>query len=483
MKIKNISIGILSLLTVGFSSCSKFLEEPVDNRTLITTIPDMEKTLNYLLPYSDHHFTDLMSDDYIFRDLSGHIVASAADAVLPIFEFSITRESLGENQFLISGFNPITAFRRSYYRVINSLLLIEKAKAYTPRNTAEEIRKNVVIGKSLATKAYSYYMLTNLFAKQYNASTAATDLSVPFIEAYNGDAIVPFKQATVAGIYEVIEKDLLEALTLVNDTETENTVFTFNKDAINALLTRVYLDKKEWDNVIKYADRVTATKTSVLNVRNLRSTYRDYAEYSNQYFNPANASNILMGNNTYQLIAYFFSGMYPYPARQFMQANNADPANDYIIQTSALFSDFVPQKFGKFFNASARNFNLPLLTVDEVIFNRAEANIEKNSGINQSAISDLSTLIDNQNFTAAEGTRKKGLLAGLTTRAAAMEMLLTVKRIRFSSEGMRWFDMRRHNIPVTHVGRSGTYTIDGTKPEAYVIKLPLEEITRNTGVE
>ncbi|MDA3615456.1 RagB/SusD family nutrient uptake outer membrane protein [Polluticaenibacter yanchengensis] len=484
MNIKNITIGIFTLLLAGgISSCSKFLEEPVDNRTLITTLPDMEKTLNTLLPYSDHHFTDIMSDDYIFRDLSGHIVASAAEAILPIFEFSITRESISESQFLISGFNPVTAFRRYYYRIINSYLLIDKANAYVPKNEEEVARKNVIIGKALATKAYCYYMLTNLFAKQYNASTAASDKSVPFIEAYNGDAIVPYSQASVAKVYESIEADLLKALSLLNDTEPQNAMFTMSKDATLALLTRVYLDKKNWDEVIKYSNQLLSSRTAVLNVKQLRGSITDYAEYSNQYFNPANASNILMGNNTYQLIAYFWSGMYPYPALQFMRTNNADPQNNYIIQTSALFSDYVPQKFGKFFNTSTRNFNLPLLTVDEVYFNRAEANIEKNNGINQSAINDLSVLIDNQNFTSAEATRKKGLLAGLTTRATALDMLLTVKRIRFSSEGMRWFDMRRHNIPVEHVGRSGTYSIDGTKPEAYVIKLPLEEITRNTGIE
>lgn len=54
----------LLLITGTLGSCKKFLEEQVDNRTLITSITDMEKTVNYLLPYSDYHFTDLMTDDY-----------------------------------------------------------------------------------------------------------------------------------------------------------------------------------------------------------------------------------------------------------------------------------------------------------------------------------------------------------------------------------------------------------------------------------
>ncbi len=76
-----------------------------------------------------------------------------------------------------------------------------------------------------------------------------------------------------------------------------------------------------------------------------------------------------------------------------------------------------------------------------------------------------------------------GTMDGMTGSEPALELLLMVKRIRFSSEGMRWFDIKRHNLPVSHVGRSGTYTIDGSNPDAYAIKLPLEEITRNTGAE
>ncbi len=105
-----------------------------------------------------------------------------------------------------------------------------------------------------------------------------------------------------------------------------------------------------------------------------------------------------MGNNTYQLIAYFFSGMYPYPALQLMVNNGADEDNNYVIQTSALFRDYVPQKFGKFFTTATRNFNLPLITVDEVYFNRAEASIRKNNGLTEQAKADLTIMINNQTF-------------------------------------------------------------------------------------
>lgn len=480
-RLKYILYALSAVLVL--SSCSKFLEEPVDNRTPVATLPDMEKALNYLLPNSDHHFTDIMTDDYIFRDLSGHIVASATESLLPVFEFAITRESLSANMFLVSGFNPVTAFRRYYYRIINTLLIIERAEAYQARNNQEEAEKQVIIGKALAIKAYCNFMLVNLFAKQYNPATADKDMGVPFIERYDGAPIVSYTNATVKKIYDVVEADLLKAIDLVDDEELVNAPFTFGKDAIMALLSRVYLNKKDWDNCIKYSDMLIARRNVVLNVSKLRREITDYAAYSSSYFDPANASHILMGNNTYQLIAYFFNGMYPYPIAQLMRDNNADSANNYVIITSALFRDFVPQKFGRFFNTSSRNFNLPLLTADEVYFNRAEASIEKNNGITPAAISDLRLLIDNQTFTSAEKTAKKNQLAGLTTRNSAINMLLLVKRIRFSSEGMRWFDMRRHNIPVEHVGRSGTYKIDGTDPQAYVIKLPLEEITRNTGAE
>lgn len=478
---KLFSLAFLFVLTT-FSSCKKFLEEPVDNRTLITTVPDMEKTLNTLLPYSDHHFTDIMSDDYIFRDLSGHIVESAAESVLPIFEFAINRQSISIDKFLSSGFSPAIAFRRYYYRIINSFLIINKAQSLVPASPAERARINAVIGKAKATKAYCNFMLVSLFGKQYNPATAETDMSIPLIETYDGDAVVPYPKASVKKIFDIVEADLLEALTLLKDTETENAQFTFTKDAVYAMLTRLYLNKKDWDNTIRYADLLLARRSIVLNNKQIRTSITDYAQYSSTYFNPSNESYILLGNNTYQLLAYFFNGMYPYPAVQLLRDNAADPANNYVIITSPLVNDYVPQKLMNFQAPSSRSFNLPLFTVDEVYFNRAEASIEKNNGITAAAKTDLDLLMRSQNYSAAGLNTKMTQLNGLTTRASSINFLLLLKRIRYTSEGMRWFDMKRHNLPVTHVGRTGTYTIDGTDPNAYIIQLPLEEITRNSGL-
>lgn len=472
-------LAISTVLTLSNVSCSKFLEAPVDNRTLIVTLPDMEKTLNQLMPYSDHHFTDIMSDDYIFRDLAGHNVEDAVNQILPIFEFDICRQSLPATRFLSSGFNPVSAFRRYYNCIINSLLIIDKLKAYTAASPEEEKRVKVIRGKALAIRAYCNYMLVNLFAKQYNPATAASDKGIPFIEAYSGEPVVGYKQVPVQKVYDEVIKDLTEALTLVEDQPLQNPQFNFSVDAVNALLSRVYLNKKDWDNSIKHANDLLRRRNTPLNVKNLRNTIVDYMQYSTAYFNPANASYILMGNNTYQLLAYFWMGMYPYPAVQMLRDEGADPQNNYVIITSALHNDYVPQKLMLFQSLATRSGNLPLLTVDEVLFNRAEAEIEKAKGMTPQAQADLTLLINNQTFRNDSAAARIAALPKLTTRDAAIQMLLRIKRIRFSSEGMRWFDMRRHNIPVTHQGRSGTYKIDGTKPEDYVIQLPTEEITRN----
>lgn len=475
-------LAVLLLASLAGASCKKFLEEPVDNRTLIVTIPDMEKTLNQLLPYSDHHFTDIMSDDYIFRDLAGHNVEEAVEQMLPIFELAITKQSLPATRFLGSGFNPVAAFRRYYYCIINSLLIQQKADEYIPSSNAEVRSIAVIKGKAKAIRAYCNYMLVNLFAKQYNPASADADQGIPFIEQYSGEPVVPYKKVSVKKVYEAVEADLLSALELVNDSEANNAQFTFSKEAILALLSRVYLNKKDWDNCIKYATQLLQRRNIPLNVGQLRRTITDYAQYSTAYFNPENPAYILMANNTYQLMAYFWMGMFPYPALQVMRDNGADENNDYIIQTSPLFRDYVPQKLMIFQSQATRSGNMPLLTVDEVLFNRAEANIEKNSGLTDASKADLALLIRNQNFAPETVNARIARLNTITGRKAAIDSLLLIKRIRFSSEGMRWFDMRRHNIPVQHIGRSGTYKIDGTKPEEYVIQLPNEEITRNPGL-
>lgn len=475
---------LLFICTAPFLSCKKFLEAPIDDRSPLTAIEDLERTLITLQPYADHIFTDMMTDDYSYKDIAGHVVRETDEKIRPIFTFEITRQNVDKIEFFTSGFNPNTAFLRYYFRINNANLLIDRANKIKNEG-GDATRANNVIGQSLAIKAYCNFMLTNLFGKQYNSATAANDLAVPYVGEYNSTAIVNRPRATVEFLYKQVEADWLQALTLIDDKSgVTNSKFYFSKRAINGLLSKLYLNKKDWANSIKYADLVLAVDKVPLNMKALRTRAGNDSEaYSKYYFDPVNAPYILMSNNTYQLIGYFWSGYYPYPLMQFYSSNGGgsfgDFAADEMIMTSILFSDKIPVKYLYFYSAARRNLNLPLVTVDETIFNKAEATIENDNGISTATKADLNLMIDNMNFLAAASNRLKAQVNALSTRNDAITLLLNLKRYRFFCEGIRWFDIKRHSLPVTHGYNTANYIINGTNADAYVIKLPLEEIQFN----
>ncbi len=463
---------MLMMFIISLSSCKKFLNEPVDNRVSVSQIKDLEKAVITIEPGSDHHFTDLMSDDYAYKDIAGHVVKSISEKMSPVFTFAITKHSLNQSEMLSGGMNPNSAFLRYYYRINNANLLISQANKL--KSQGGDITKiNNVIAHALAIKAYCNFMLTNLFGKQYDKATAAKDLAVPYIGEYNTAAIVNRPRQTVAFMYDKIEEDMLNAIELMDEKNSFfSSKFYFSKRAIYGFLSRFYLYKKDWKKTIEYADLALKADRLPLNIKLLRANSKNNSDaYSRSYFNPANNAFLMMGNNTYQTFGYFWWGYYPYPFRQFL--NN----DTEFIQTNALFFDIIPVKFVYFFVKFY--MNIPLITVDEVLFNKAEASIQEEGVFNASVKADLTAIINTLNFDTMVEEYLKTELNNIDNKNTGISFILKLKRCRFFAEGMRWFDLKRYQIPITHEYNGGTFTISGENPEEYVIKIPLEEIQFN----
>ena len=109
----------------------------------------------------------------------------------------------------------------------------------------------------------NYFLLVNLYGKQYNAATADTDLGVPLI--LEPDINNSYPRETVGKIYEQLIGDLTEAVSLLAvDVPEYNNVP--GRATAYALRARVYLWMQDYDNA--YADATEALK--------LRSDITDY---------------------------------------------------------------------------------------------------------------------------------------------------------------------------------------------------------------
>ena len=73
--------------------------------------------------------------------------------------------------------------------------------------------RNDVKGQALVHRAMNYFLLVNLYGKQYDAATASTDLGVPLV--LEADINKQYPRATVAQVYERMLQDLNDAISLL----------------------------------------------------------------------------------------------------------------------------------------------------------------------------------------------------------------------------------------------------------------------------
>jgi hypothetical protein len=146
-------------------------------------------------------------------------------------------------------------------------------------------------------------------------------------------------------------------------------------------------------------------------------------------------------------------------------------------------NNFLIPKISEYFVRSSVNANIgfpyvmvPLLTAEEVLFNRAEAYVYLNN-VN-AALQDLNTYastrivgykVSDHNIDEA---KLQAYYRSNNTPQNALNAVLDFKRAEYVHEGMRWFDMLRYHIPVTHTTVEGQTMTLGANSLQRVFQLP-----------
>ena len=108
-------------------------------------------------------------------------------------------------------------------------------------------------GEALLCRAYSHFMLTNLFGMYYSKQHSQSDLGVPYITEPESTLNPHYDRPTVAYDYQMIEKDLLEGISLMSDVIYQNPRYHFNSKAAYTFASRFYLFYQQPEKVIQYA--------------------------------------------------------------------------------------------------------------------------------------------------------------------------------------------------------------------------------------
>ncbi|KAA5826174.1 RagB/SusD family nutrient uptake outer membrane protein [Algibacter amylolyticus] len=456
-----IKLPIIALLLV-MVSCDDILDESPDNRTEIDSLDKISELLVNAYPQALYTpFLEPMSDN---ADEKG---------------FSATTSRLNDLMYEWGEFfdddddTPTNYWNEAYEAISQANQALASLDELGETNVNER-------GEALLCRAYGHFMLVNIFAKAYNPTTASTDLGITYITKPENELLPQYSRSTVQEVFDFIEADLVEGLKYIgNDLNYSEPKFHFNARAANTFASRFYLVKGEWQKVVEHSNKVLGSGSGVEDIRDYTNDYRGAAlSYSERAFRfssaiePANLL-IIVGSSVYSRnhasLRFQLSGGL---ARElFFNGNAAGLAWSEQVYGGSDVVYNVP-KYDEYFKvtnqaaATGTAFvQTPILTTDEAMFNRAEAYAML--GEFQLAADDLNTLLSVKSegyssdaiLTTDDITNNFGVDSNYYTpfytisgdALPFVNVILQTKRSVFYNEGLRWFDIKRHDIVVEHV--------------------------------
>jgi starch-binding outer membrane protein, SusD/RagB family len=159
------------------------------------------------------------------------------------------------NGFLADDYTIRDTWRYQYNTIININNFLSNAPKIPITIAADQATMDKYLGEAYLMRAYLYHQLVQRFAKDYEPSTASSDLGVPIVLTF--DVTVKPARSTVEQVYQQILADMTQAQTLLSATPGSQSATKFTKDCVLALQARVYLCMH------KYSDAVTAANTLI----------------------------------------------------------------------------------------------------------------------------------------------------------------------------------------------------------------------------
>jgi hypothetical protein len=356
--------------------------------------------------------------------------------------------------------------------------------------------------EALLCRAYNHFMLLNIFAKNYNSKTAKDDVGITYMTSSEVTLKPQYKRQSVKECYELIEKDIEEALPNIGESYMKVPKYHFNSHAAYAFATRFYLFYEKWDKALAAANHVLGDNPSTI--------LRDYKEMSQmtqetdaitQHYIDSKLSCNFMLTTGYSYIGLVFgpyafgkryshcpyidnnetaSATYPWGATSYyngIKKYSATNLSADIFWRAVFMFEYTDAVAGIGFYRTVT----PEFTADECLLDRAEAEIMLKKY--DAACADMTTWLHNiakntavltptmvQNFyngvnysyddskgkrnVEKTSTVKKHLNPAFSIDAegsvqeSMIQCVLGCRRIETLHLGKRWFDIRRWGIEI-----------------------------------
>ena len=322
--------------------------------------------------------------------------------------------------------------------------------------------KRAILSEALIHRAFAYFSLVNCYAKQYDEATSSTDPGVPLV--LEAKLFVDLTRRPVSEVYAQIINDINTAIPGLPDKQAIN--FRPNKPSAYALLSKVYLNMRNFSEAERYADLTLAIANDIYDFNDA------VAGTSFTFVSQFNDKQVLLRKTS--------DGQYAAPQLSDDLLGLLEPGDLRDVLFVRNGTNFSPAFTGKGYwsrekYTGADRPAVGLTTTDTWLI---KAECAARLGRKDDAVTILNDL-RKKRFRPANY-----VALNPTTANEALQLVVNERRREFFGTGMRWFDQKRFNKDpqlaktVTRVFNNKTYTLE-PNTDKYVFPLAQLLIDQN----
>lgn len=282
--------------------------------------------------------------------------------------------------------------------------------------------KTQLYAEALVHRAYAYWCLVNLYAKQYDSTTASTDIAVPLL--LSPDLFVNLTRTSVEHVYNRIISDLNEALPALPDLPDYKT--RPSKAGVYAVLARTYLGVRDFTQARANAEKALALQNTILDLRN-------YATSTTSFPYRVADPEVIMS----KIAVGIYTGIQLDTALLSLLGTQDMRYKLFVKPGGSYFPTFNGFGYWRYRYTREGNVIFQGPTVPEMMLIKAEC--AARAGDAATAIDQLNT-IRQKRFLAADYTA-----LSVSTAADALTRVVNERKREFFGTGLRWFDQKRLN--------------------------------------
>lgn len=437
---------VIAGMMAGVSSCNYTDLTPtdqIDDGAIYSSVSSLEQTVTGAYGQMSMkqivRVTAVLSDDVIKGGQNG----GAGDDT---YQWTYTA-STGEHNDIWS----------KEYSVINLVNRILQGAENVPAETDEEIAsKNNSIATAKVLRAYNSLQLLLFFSDIENGSS----YGIPYVKT--PVVLETPGRNTVDECFECMIQDLTEARPLLEQVAPDDPSYV-SQAAVDALLARIYLYKKDYQQAYKYAD--DALKQKPLATMN---------EYAAIWSDDSDADVIwklkrMVGEETIGTIFWSADNSSAFePSPELIADYTPEDIRLGIFIGDGVDRDGVPVKRVNKYKGTESNVGL----ADEKILRSSEMQLIKAEAIAHTDLSEANTLLNELRKERIEGWTD----ANYGTLDELMEELLLERRRELCYEGHRFFDMRRFGKSLYKPVIKKTLDVGNFR---WLMPIPLSELQGN----